>query len=170
MGSQQWARVPEAFPWWVNRGAVAQPGERRLCKAEVGGSSPPGSTTPREWSPAPRETHANAGFEPRAGRMNAPSSMVSFAHPARRLGVRTWRRSAAPRHLHNRTCKSRLRNLFSCKHQHAESGLGLGVRPRAVVYERRTHCGVCLTEGQVTKGAGWMPWRQGPMKDVARLR
>ena len=25
-------------------GAVAQLGERRLCKAEVGGSSPPGST------------------------------------------------------------------------------------------------------------------------------
>ena len=29
----------------VGRGAVAQLGERRLCKAEVGGSSPPGSTT-----------------------------------------------------------------------------------------------------------------------------
>ncbi len=30
---------PERF-----QGAVAQLGERRLCKAEVGGSSPPGST------------------------------------------------------------------------------------------------------------------------------
>ena len=29
---------------------------------------------------------------------------------------------------------------------------------------------VCLTEGQVTKGTRWMPWRQEPMKDVARLR
>jgi hypothetical protein len=29
---------------WRIRGAVAQSGERRLCKAEVGGSSPPGST------------------------------------------------------------------------------------------------------------------------------
>ena len=29
---------------------------------------------------------------------------------------------------------------------------------------------VCLTKGQATKGARWMPWRQGPMKDVARLR
>jgi hypothetical protein len=32
-------RRPEPF-----QGAVAQLGERRLCKAEVGGSSPPGST------------------------------------------------------------------------------------------------------------------------------
>ena len=30
--------------------------------------------------------------------------------------------------------------------------------------------GECLTKGQATKGARWMPWHQGPMKDVARLR
>ena len=29
---------------------------------------------------------------------------------------------------------------------------------------------VCLTKGQATKGARWMPWHQEPMKDVARLR
>jgi len=29
---------------------------------------------------------------------------------------------------------------------------------------------LCLTEGQVTKGARWMPWRLEPMKDVAWLR
>ena len=41
-----------SLPSWLVRrqasrrhGAVAQLGERRLCKAEVGGSSPPGSTT-----------------------------------------------------------------------------------------------------------------------------
>jgi hypothetical protein len=32
-----------------DRGAVAQLGERRLCKAEVGGSSPPGSTKQGIW-------------------------------------------------------------------------------------------------------------------------
>jgi len=29
---------------------------------------------------------------------------------------------------------------------------------------------VCVTKGQATKGARWMPWYQEPMKDVARLR
>jgi len=29
---------------------------------------------------------------------------------------------------------------------------------------------VCLTKGQATKSARWMPWYQGPKKDVARLR
>ena len=32
-------------PMWPGRGAVAQLGERRLCKAEVGSSILPGSTT-----------------------------------------------------------------------------------------------------------------------------
>ena len=37
--------IGAAIRWasWTG-GAVAQLGERRLCKAEVGGSSPPGST------------------------------------------------------------------------------------------------------------------------------
>ena len=31
-------------PFFIDLGAVAHLGERRLCKAEVGGSSPPSST------------------------------------------------------------------------------------------------------------------------------
>ena len=39
-------------PMWPGRGAVAQLGERRLCKAEVGSSILPGSTTPDMRTPA----------------------------------------------------------------------------------------------------------------------
>ena len=42
------------------RGAVAQLEERRLCKAEAGGSSPPGSTTTCRTSP-PRFARGGAG-------------------------------------------------------------------------------------------------------------
>ena len=40
---------PSESDQWLNQqlgGAVAQLGERRLCKADVGGSNPPGSTNP----------------------------------------------------------------------------------------------------------------------------
>ena len=38
------SNLPPPTSHLQDRGAVAQLGERRLCKAEVGGSSPPGST------------------------------------------------------------------------------------------------------------------------------
>ena len=38
------SNLPPPASHLQDRGAVAQLGERRLCKAEVGGSSPPGST------------------------------------------------------------------------------------------------------------------------------
>ena len=36
--------VVRVHPGPPNRGAIAQPGEHRLCKPGVGGSNPPGST------------------------------------------------------------------------------------------------------------------------------
>ena len=54
-----------------------------------------------------------------------------------------------------------------CERESASSSL-----PRRPVRPCEAHeiAELCLTEGQVTKGARWMPWRLEPMKDVAWLR
>ena len=44
------SNLPPSTSYLQDRGAVAQLGERRLCKAEVGGSSPPGSTNQGDWA------------------------------------------------------------------------------------------------------------------------
>ena len=60
------------------QGAVAQLGERRLCKAEVGGSSPPGSTTTRPAAShrGPRVHPTQRAFSPERQSMDrvAPAS------------------------------------------------------------------------------------------------
>ena len=141
----------------LRRGAVAQLGERRLCKAEVGGSSPPGSTN---WLPAP--VHGTGQAHYISGKR---SRDVSRRQRPRREQV------APGRHLHNGRA-----------HEHTSYKYTVGVLRRAgnrrpardprgsgrVRWQLRSR--ECLTKGQATKGAWRMPRRHGPMKDVARLR
>ena len=61
-----------------NRGAIAQPGERRLCKPGVGGSNPPGSTT----RPAPTRYRS------------APDRRAAFAAPRETSGALRYRLDA----------------------------------------------------------------------------
>ena len=77
---------------------------------------------------------------------------------------RRWRGALAPQaHFQrkmNVTRAKATRTAFACA---AVAALGAAEEAWA---ER----GECLMKGQATKGARWMPWRHGPMKDVARLR
>ena len=79
--------------------------------------------------------------------------------------ARRWRGALAPHALSqwkmNVTTKSKGNTNGVCLF--AAGALG----PVGVEQAER---GECLTKGQATKGARWMPWRYGPMKDVARLR
>ena len=86
-----------------------------------------------------------------------------MVHLVRRFGVVMSSGLAASGHLHNRILRE-----FDDSKSHmriAEGGLSLSGRATST-HDRRVY----LTEGQVTKGTRWMPWRQEPMKDVARLR
>ena len=49
------------------QGAIAQLGERLLCTQEVGGSIPPGSTTPSLWRGANNVAVTDKGFDHRHG-------------------------------------------------------------------------------------------------------
>ena len=146
-------------------GAVAQLVERRLCKAEVGGSSPPGSTNhPEPHHPPPR----TAPSEPRDGEVSMDAG-VTFAALRRATPCVAPRRtgrglpSTAPSQQNtarvaSHILRARTRASLSLPHR--------PVRP----CEAHEIAELCLTEGQVTKGARWMPWRLEPMKDVAWLR
>jgi hypothetical protein len=94
-----------AHHWLVARaGAVAQLGERRLCKAEVGGSSPPGSTN----NPAP----AGRAHRTTEHRCRGTTVTTVFVVPRqRRFAV--WRRWWRLRHLHNGILEMRIFNPAS---------------------------------------------------------
>ena len=80
----------------AERGAVAQPGERRLCKAEAGGSNPPGSTTrggaPAGKRPAPHDATT-------AGRLAPPG--VAIEGPRRSSEAPSQRKSARAQTSYN---------------------------------------------------------------------
>ena len=141
----------------VGRGAVAQLGERRLCKAEVGGSSPPGSTISYLAATGQRHTHHSGkrsrGEEPPA------ASWAGAKRP--RAGTftteeRNERKTSYEKHSWSTTASG-----------NPPAGADLEGYARARWQFRSREC---LTKGQATKGARRMPRRHGPMKDVARLR
>ena len=145
-------------------GAVAQLVERRLCKAEVGGSSPPGAPNlPEPPSPsdsplgAPRRRSQHGCWR----HLRGASARYTFRVAPRRTG--RGLPSAAPSQQNtarvaSHILRARTRASLSLPHR--------PVRP----CEAHEIAELCLTEGQVTKGARWMPWRLEPMKDVAWLR
>jgi hypothetical protein len=165
----------------IEQGAVAQLGERRLCKADVGGSSPPGSTIPELASlkPAslplailevaqgsspslgarhpPRHVEAGRRSSPQCEQLlGTPSSPRTVATTGDRRSVSGDTRQTVPSQPN--TARVMLRNF-----EHDSDA-----RPGAS--QDAAGSRECLTKGQATKGARWMPWHQGPMKDVARLR
>ena len=136
----------------VGRGAVAQLGERRLCKAEVGGSSPPGSTTNDRAT-----AHTSAG--------NAAAARAAG-------GVLGGSEALPGRHLHNGRAQRAQNKLRETQLEYDGEREPAGRRgPQGYVRVRwQFRSRECLTKGQATKGARRMPRRHGPMKDVARLR
>ncbi len=105
------------------------------------------------------------GFRAPQQRRDCSEGNLGVAHLLRRFGAATLPSGhAASGHLHNRI----LREFDDSKsHIANRRGMALSVR---VCLPQSGDRRVCLTEGQVTKGTRWMPWRQEPMKDVARLR
>ena len=137
------------------RGAVAQLGERRLCKAEVGGSSPPGSTN------QPRVTTAGHHI-----------SGIRSCGASRRQ--RPGRERSAPRQAPSQRKSARAQNKLRETQLEYYGERETAGRPWALEVHgwvrRQLRSRECLTKGQATKGARRMPRRHGPMKDVARLR
>ena len=145
-------RVPPSFEG-MGRGAVAQLGERRLCKAEVGGSSPPGSTN---WLPARPGTLHQRDTQ----RWRQPPAASSTGASGSRAGAFT---------TEEHTSKIQAKNTVGVQRRAGSRRPARG--PRGLGQVRRTQRSrECLTKGQATKGAWRMPRRHGPMKDVARLR
>ena len=143
------------------RGAVAQLGERRLCKAEVGGSSPPGSTT-STWQP-PGSQPATAGH-----------TSQRETQPRREPRAASWTGAKRSRAGTFTTEERNERKTSYEKHSWSTTASGnppAGADLEGYVRVRwQFRSRECLTKGQATKGARRMPRRHGPMKDVARLR
>ena len=76
------------------RGAIAQPGEHRLCKPGVGGSNPPGSTTPPgpERNPRPSSKGRTCGVESSDGFSVSARAEVARELVSRRpCSLTTWK-------------------------------------------------------------------------------
>jgi hypothetical protein len=97
-GQAHQARDSEAFVFWF--GAIAQLGERVLCKHEVVGSIPSGSTTLRLWLRVAQPSGAKAKCARR-------SSTSEDGQPSTRN-----RQSSAKHH-------------FACRHPHQDSACGI---------------------------------------------
>ena len=86
-------------------GAVAQLVERRLCKADVGGSSPPGSTKSRDPTPScyPRCAQARSDIQGPAAAARPPRNLGwSYICCGASASSELPSGHAASGHLHNR--------------------------------------------------------------------
>ena len=156
-------------------GAVAQLGERRLCKAEVGGSNPPGSTS-AEPTPPGDPGRGSARRRREARPTTTPAGRAARA--SRDRGVPRGERSA-PRPAPSQRKSARAQESYTntqLEYDGERETAGPASKPIGVT-SRGGDAGLaaqrsreCLTKGQATEGARRMPRRHGPMKDVARLR
>jgi hypothetical protein len=134
-------------------GAIAQPGEHRLCKPGVGGSNPPGSTIPTPLMMGMAGGAVGSKFRymvMRIYRAFADSCFLFFVFCFFTCSLTRWKVQCID----------------------AEERWRSSVGRRATENVRQRHG--CFTipnalglQGQVNKRIRWMPWRPQAMKDVA---